>query len=196
MQELKNKKVAIYGGTFNPIHLGHLITGLDIIEKLNYDKVLYIPANIPSHKFFVDTVSKEDRLNMVKLSLKNCDNFIFSDIEIKRGGISYTIDTLEELKEKYDYNGRFGVVFGDDLVSGLHTWKEIDRINKIADLICLKRNHKDEIKTDYNIKFVNNRIIDISSTEIRERIKNNLTLDFFLKDTVIKYIFKKKLYRN
>src|SRR4030042_5420933 len=142
MQELKNKKVAIYGGTFNPIHLGHLITGLEIIEKLNYDIVFYIPANIPSHKYFVDTVSKQDRLNMVKLSVKNTDNFFCSDIEIKRGGVSYTIDSIDELTKKYNYKGRFGIVFGDDLVSGLHTWKEIDRINKIADLICLKRNNK------------------------------------------------------
>lgn len=196
MKVLKNKKVAIYGGTFNPIHFGHLITGLDIIEKLNYDLVIYIPANIPSHKFFVETTSKEDRFNMVKLSVKNIDNFISSDIEIKRGGISYTIDTINELNEKFNYSDRFGIIFGDDLITGLKKWKDIDEINKIADLICLKRNYKIEIKSDYNIRYFENRIIEISSTEIRERIKKKLSVDFLLPDAVRKYIYKRGLYKN
>ena len=193
MINLKNKKIAIYGGSFNPIHIGHLITGFDLIEKLNYDYVIYIPANIPSHKKLVDPASQKHRLKMVKLSISGVKQFLASDIEIKKGGISYTIDTIRELKRIHE-NCKFGLVFGDDLVNYLSTWKEIDILSKISQLICMNRNNIKKIKNKYNIKWLENRIINISSSEIRKRIKNKLPINFLVTDKVKKFIYKKKLY--
>ncbi len=194
MIDLKNKKIAVYGGSFNPIHIGHLITGFDLIEKLNYDYVIYIPANIPSHKKLIDPASQKHRLKMIKLSIKGIKQFLTSDIEIKKGGISYTIDTIRELKRIHNNNNKIGVVFGDDLVDDLSTWKEIDSLCKISQLICMNRNNIKKIKTEYNIKWLENRIINISSSEIRKRIKNNLPINFLVTDKVKDFIYKKKLY--
>ena len=131
MKNFKNKKIAIYGGSFNPIHIGHLITGFDLIEKLNYDYVIYVPANIPIHKNISNLLNHNYRLEMIKLSIHGINNFLVSDIEIKKGGISYTIDTIKELQELYKCNSKLGVIFGDDLLNDLSSWKEIDLLSKI-----------------------------------------------------------------
>lgn len=196
MIDFKNKKVALYGGSFNPVHIGHIITGYEIIEKLNYDYVIFIPANIPVHKNFNNAVDAGHRINMLKLSIKNIKNFLFSDVEIKRGGYSYTIDTVKELADYFNYKKKFGVVFGDDLYNDLHLWKNIDELSKISDLICLKRNNIKLNKNKYNVKIINNRVIELSSTEIRNRIKNNLTVYFMIANEVKKYIMKNNLYKG
>ncbi len=196
MNNFKNKKIAIYGGTFNPIHIGHLITGFDLIEKLKYDYVIYIPANIPAHKKSIHIINQKNRLEMIKLSTKGIDKFLVSDIELKNGGISYTIDTVRALHKIYDYKGKFGVVFGDDLLNDLYTWKEIDLLSKITDMICMFRNNSKKNNSKFKIKWLENRIINISSTEIRDRIKNNLPINFLVTDNVNKYILKNKLYRK
>jgi nicotinate-nucleotide adenylyltransferase len=194
MNDFTGKKVAIYGGSFNPIHIGHLLTGFTVIENLGYDYIMYIPDNIPSHKDFQDAVNCIHRLKMVKLAIKGINNFLCSDLEIKRGGISYTIDTIKELKNKYNYSDKFGIIIGDDLLSSLNNWKEIDLLNEISDIICLYRNNNKEIKTKYNIKLVKNRIIQVSSTEIRTRINNGLNIDFMVPNNIKKYIKNHKLY--
>ena len=196
MINLSNMKVAIYGGSFNPIHIGHLLTGFDVIEKLGYDYVIFVPDNIPPHKDYNNLVNPIDRLNMVKNSVKNIKKFLFSDIEIKRGGISYTIDTVRELKDLFNVKNKFGVIFGDDLLDDIEYWKEIDILNNISDLICLYRNNDRKIETRYNINWVKNRKIEISSTEIRNRIRNGLSIDFMVDLYVKNYIIKKKLYRK
>ncbi|HOJ64292.1 MAG TPA: nicotinate-nucleotide adenylyltransferase [Spirochaetota bacterium] len=190
----KNKKIALYGGTFNPIHLGHLLTAIYVRENLGYDLVIFIPANIPVHKDTSCLIDPKKRLKMVELSIRNIKYFLLSDIEIKRGGNSYTIDTVLELKEKYEYNDKFGIIIGDDLLPDLDKWKNIDLLQNICNIICFKRDKYIDIKTNYKVEFVNNRIIEISSTEIRDRIKKGLSIDFMVTDKVKKYIQKNRLY--
>jgi nicotinate-nucleotide adenylyltransferase len=193
---LKNKKIAIYGGTFNPIHSGHIISGFDVLEKFNYDCILYIPDNIPVHKNMADNIPPSDRMKMVELSIKGIKNFFCSDIEIKRGGLSFTYDTVIELKKIYDNNNKFGIIFGDDLLEGIHLWKNIKELQDISDLICLKRKNNINNNQELKINFFENRIIEISSTEIRGRIRNNLSVNYMVNDRVRKYIIKHNLYRN
>jgi nicotinate-nucleotide adenylyltransferase len=200
MPDFFDKKIAIFGGSFNPIHLGHLLNGLDIIEKLNYDYVVFIPANIPSHKPLNNLVYSKHRLKMIKSSIKNIKPFLFSDIELKRGGVSYTIDTVNELMQIYNTRNKLGIIFGDDLLEELGSWKDFDRLLEISDLICLTRNNEIETNKKSNnkfnnkINFINNRVIEISSTEIRNRIINKLNIDFMVTNEVKKYIFINKLY--
>ena len=196
MISLSNKKIAIFGGTFNPIHIGHLLTGYDVLEKLNYDYIVYIPANIPAHKDLAYNIPSHYRLKMVQLSVKNNKKFLYSNIEIKKGGTSYSIDTVREFKDKYKISNKIGLIIGSDLIGTLNTWKEIDKLSYECDIICLKRNFPQNTVLNFRIINVKNKIIDISSTLIRERIKNKFPIDFMVTEKVKKYIHRKKLYKE
>lgn len=188
-------KVGIFGGTFDPIHLGHLITAQSVKEIRDLTKIIFIPAYISPHKTDAIPSSPEDRLNMIKFSIENIPFFDYSDIEIKKGGISYTVDTLRELKKKYD---KLELIIGYDNIFSFNTWKEPDEIFKLADVIVLKRksSHPPQFEDKYyhQAVFVQTRGIEISATDIRERVKNGMPINFLVPPAVIKYIYEHKLY--
>jgi nicotinate-nucleotide adenylyltransferase len=188
-------KVGIFGGTFDPIHLGHLITAQSVKEIRNLDKIIFIPAYISPHKTDAKPSSPEDRLNMIKLVVETIPFFEYSDIEIKMGGISYTIDTLRELKKNYE---KIEFIIGYDNIFTFHTWKEPDEIFKLADVVVLKRksSHPPQFQDIYyrQAVFVQTRGIEISATDIRERVKNGLPINFLVPPSVLEYIYEHKLY--
>lgn len=188
-------KVGIFGGTFDPIHLGHLITAQSVKELRNLEKIIFIPAFISPHKSDAKTSSPEDRLNMIKLAVDGIPFFDYSDIEVKKGGVSYSIDTLRELKNHYS---ELELLIGYDNIFSFHTWKEPDEIFKLAKIIVLKRksSHPPQFEDKYyhQAVFVQTRGIEISATDIRERVKNGMPINFLVPPAVIKYIYKHKLY--
>ena len=188
-------KVGIFGGTFDPIHLGHLITAQSVREIRNLDKIIFIPAFISPHKSEVKTSSPEDRLNMIKLSVNDISFFDYSDMEIKKGGVSYTVDTLRELKKQYE---ELEFIIGYDNIFSFHTWKDPDEILKLAKIIVLKRksSHPPPFKDEYyrQAVFVETRGIEISATDIRERVKNEMPINFLVPLNVMEYIYNHKLY--
>ena len=188
-------KVGIFGGTFDPIHLGHLITTQSVREIRNLDKIIFIPAFISPHKSEVKTSSPKDRLNMIKLSVNDISFFDYSDMEIKKGGVSYTVDTLRELKKQYD---ELEFIIGYDNIFSFHTWKDPDEILKLAKIIVLKRksSHPPPFKDEYyrQAVFVETRGIEISATDIRERVKNEMPINFLVPLNVMEYIYTHKLY--
>jgi nicotinate-nucleotide adenylyltransferase len=188
-------KVGIFGGTFDPIHLGHLITAQSVREIRNLDKIIFIPAFISPHKSDVKTSSAEDRLNMIKLAIDGIPFFDYSDIEIKKGGVSYTIDTLKELKKIYD---EMEFIIGYDNIFTFHTWKEPDEIMKLAKIIVLKRksSHPPQFEDKYykQAVFVQTRGIEISATDLRERVRKGLPINFLVPPKVMEYIYQNKLY--
>jgi len=188
-------KVGIFGGTFDPIHLGHLITAQSVIEIRDLKKIIFIPAFISPHKTDAKPSSPEDRLNMIKLAVENIPFLDYSDIEIKKGGISYTVDTLRELKKVYD---KIEFIIGYDNIFTFHTWKEPNEILKLADVIVLKRksSHPPQFEDKYyhQAVFVQTRGIEISATDIRERVKNCLPINFLVPPKVMEYIYNHKLY--
>lgn len=188
-------KVGIFGGTFDPIHLGHLITAQSVREIRGLDKIIFIPAFISPHKSEVKTSSPEDRLNMIKLAIEGVSFFAYSDIEIEKGGVSYTVDTLRELKSKYD---QLEFIIGYDNIFTFHTWKDPDEILKLAKVVVLKRRSSHpppfEDKYVHEAEFVETRGIEISATDIRKRVKNEMPINFLVPPTVMKYIYKHKLY--
>lgn len=188
-------KVGIFGGTFDPIHLGHLITAQSVREIRNLDKIIFIPAFISPHKSEVKTSSPEDRLNMIKLSVNDISFFDYSDMEIKKGGVSYTVDTLRELKKQYD---ELEFIIGYDNIFSFHTWKDPDEILKLTKIIVLKRksSHPPPFKDEYyrQAVFVETRGIEISATDIRERVKNEMPINFLVPLNVMEYIYTHKLY--
>jgi nicotinate-nucleotide adenylyltransferase len=188
-------KVGIFGGTFDPIHLGHLITAQSVREIRNLDKIIFIPSYVSPHKVDVESTSPEDRLEMIKLSIAGIGFFDYSDFEIKREKISYTIETLKEMKKRYNY---LEFIIGYDNIFQFHTWKDPDEIFKLAKIVVLKRKSSyppPEKDKYYNAaEFVQTRGIEISATDIRERVKNGLPINYLVTEEVKNYIYKNKLY--
>lgn len=195
-KSLNNKNVALFGGSFNPIHNGHILTALDVLEKTDYDCVVFIPASIPVHKETTELIDPYRRLDMVNIAIKGINYFWSSAVEIEKGGFSRTIDTVEYFRNAFPRINKLGVIFGDDLLDGLDTWKEIDKLEKTTELLCLTRNITDTPKSNYKITFIKNRVIELSSSEIRNRIKQGLKINCMAPKKVIKYIYQNSLYKG
>jgi nicotinate-nucleotide adenylyltransferase len=189
------KKVGIFGGTFDPIHMGHLITAQSVKEIRALDKIIFIPSFISPHKADIKSSTPEHRLNMIKLATGGVPFFDYSKMEILKGGISYTVNTLKELKRKYD---ELEFIIGYDNIFQFHSWREPDEIIKLAKIIVLKR--KSSLPAPFIDKyykqavFVQTRGIEISSTDIRVRIKNGMPIHYLVPQKVKEYIYDHKLY--
>ena len=190
-------KVGIYGGTFDPIHLGHLITAQSVKEIRNLDKIIFVPAFLSPHKLDIKASSSEHRIKMLKLAIEDIAFFDISDFEIKRKNISYTIDTLKELKKHYD---ELELIVGYDNIFKFYTWKDPDKILKLAKLIVLTRKSSypppNEDKYYNQAIFIQTRGIEISATDIRERVKRGLPINYLVTKKVKDYIFKHNLYKE
>ncbi len=191
-----NKAVGVFGGTFDPIHIGHLITAQAVYELRNLSKIFFIPCNISPHKQHLNSADSQHRLEMIKLAIEPVPHFEFSDFEIKEGNISYTFNTLKYLNRFYN---KLELIIGFDNLIEFDNWYEPDKILQIAKVIVMKRNHErivSKIHKYYGlVNFVDTPTIEISSSEIRERIKQNLPIDFLVPEKVKNYIIKNNLYK-
>jgi nicotinate-nucleotide adenylyltransferase len=186
------KKIGILGGTFNPIHSGHLLLAEGIKDTLCLDSVLFMPCNLPPHKLSEIIAPVKKRLTMVRLAVRGNPYFKVSTVEIERGGRSYSVDTLLELHKKYKSRARFYFIIGSDSFSGLKKWKQVDKLMKLCTLVSAKR-------PGYNFKYKGVKVIDIptlniSSTEIRHLVKQGKSINYLVPDSVRAYILKNKLY--
>lgn len=189
-------KIGILGGTFDPVHNGHLITAQYVLEKRNLDKIIFIPCYISPHKTELISSSAEHRLNMVKLAIDKIPYFDYSDYELKTEGVSYSYNTLLYLSEKYE---SLELIIGYDNLLVFDKWYQPDEIIRLASLVVMKR--KTDIEEKRNRFFekavlLDTPTIEISSTDIRERVKNNLPIDFLVPESVKKYINETNLYRQ
>ena len=188
-------KVGIFGGTFDPIHNGHLITAQSVRELRGLDKIVFIPSFISPHKADINSAEPKHRLEMIKLAIEQVDFFDYDDYEISKGGVSFTIDTLREFKKRYDY---LELIIGYDNIFKFHTWKEPDEIMKLAEIIVLRRksSHPFTLEDKYvkSAIFVETRGIEISATDIRERVKNKKPIHYLVPEKVKEYIYNFNLY--
>jgi nicotinate-nucleotide adenylyltransferase len=191
------KTIGIYGGTFDPIHMGHLITAQSVCEILKLDKIIFIPSYISPHKTDRISSSPRHRLNMLKLAIQGISSFGYSDLEINNKNISYTIDTVSQLKSMYE---NIELIIGYDNLITFDTWKEPDKLLKLVKLVVLRRKVKeDDFERHKYFKkaiFVETPLIEIYGTDIRERVKNNKSINFLVPTKVIAYIYKHNLYKE
>mgnify|MGYP000306633674 CR=1 FL=1 len=192
---MKNK-IGIFGGTFDPIHNGHLITAQYVLEKRNLEKIIFIPCFISPHKTNLVSSEPIHRLQMIKLAIDSLPYFDYSDYELKSEGISYTYNTLLYLSEKYS---SLELIIGYDNLLVFDKWNKPDEILELATLVVMKR--KTDIEEKRNRFFdkailVDTPTIEISSTDIRERVRNNLPIDFLVPESVKKYIYETNLYKS
>lgn len=185
--------IGLFGGTFDPIHVGHLITAQSVLELRHLSKIIFMPAFVSPLKVDYHSASSEDRAKMVVLAIENYPYFEISRYEIEKHKISYTIDTLEHLREKYD---NIELIIGYDNYVIFNKWKSSDLILKLAKVIVLNRNVKNfkPNNVDERFIFVDSPTIEVNSTEIRERVRKNMSIDFFVRKTTKDYIAQKKLF--
>jgi len=190
-------RIGLLGGTFDPIHTGHLVLAQECWHKLNLDKVIFIPAYIPPHKELESDVAVSDRLNMVRLALESDDRFEISSYEIDKKDTSYSIDTLRYFSEKCGDEDELFFLLGADLVEGLSAWKEPEELFELACFVVCTRPGWDE-SSQYKdrIQYIEIPSIDVSSSMIRARIKNREPIDYLVPEVVVKYIRNKGLYRD
>jgi len=187
-------KIGILGGTFNPVHIGHLILAEEAREKLGLDKVIFVPANLPPHKDNGDIAPAPFRLTMLKLATKGNKRFYVSDIEIKRQGRSYTIDTLKEFKRKYPGDDLYFII-GSDLLKYLDEWKDLNEINKMVKFITATRPGYPLEKIPGYIQTLGIRAVDISGFAVRQCIKENKSFRYLVPEAVFNFINRNKLYK-
>ena len=125
-------RLAMLGGSYNPIHVGHLLLADEVCHRLGYDKILFVPVNIPPHKELALGAASWQRLDMIELAISGNPHFVVETCELERGGISYTYDTLEYLGKKYanKMEGKLGLIMGDDLVDGFEEWEHYQKQNQ------------------------------------------------------------------
>ena len=191
-------RIAIYGGSFNPMHIGHEKIVDYVLNNLNMDKIIIIPVGIPSHREN-NLEQSNTRLKICKEIFKGNKKIEVSDIEIKSEGKSYTYDTLLKLMDLYGENNEFFEIIGEDSLKSLKTWKNYEELLKICKFIVFRRKDDKNIQIDEeflnneNIIILENEYYDISSTEIRNMVKNNEDISAFVNKKVKKLIEKEYL---
>ena len=190
--------LGILGGTFNPPHNGHLIVAEHVREELGLEKILFVPSEISPHKRHVEMVSSKNRLEMVRLAIAGNVAFDISDAEIERGGVSYTVETLQALKATHARD-ILHLLIGMDNLAEFYSWKDPQRILELANFVVMTRPDFTMLDVDPSIR-EKVRIcavpeIGISSREIRGRVKEGMSIRYLVPDTVGEYIHRHKLYK-
>jgi nicotinate-nucleotide adenylyltransferase len=193
-------KIVILGGSFNPVHLGHLIMAESVRAQFGYDRVLLVPASLPPHKAMRGDPGPEHRLAMLRLAVGDDPTMTVDDCEIRRGGPSYTVDTLRDVIARYHPDGKPGLIVGEDLADGLFTWRDPEVILELADIICARRYAAPRVSgaavdsVHYPHAGADNPIIEISSSIVRDRISSGRAFRRFLDPGVYAYIVENRLY--
>lgn len=190
------KRIGVFGGTFNPIHNGHLIIAEAAIKSLKLDKIIFVPSYLPPHKKTSDIIEAEDRLNMVKLATRHNEDFEVSDLEIKRKGTSYTVDTIKELKSRFNDDDEFYFIIGSDSIPELKKWKDIDNLLKIIKFVAVNRPGYSFRGIPKEALRIQIKGIEISSSNIRKLLKENKSIHSLVPEAAEQYIIKKRLYKN
>jgi nicotinate-nucleotide adenylyltransferase len=197
---MRNKKMlGVLGGTFDPIHVGHLVLAEQVREKFQLERVIFIPSASPPHKTEQKLSLAEDRFEMTKLALEGSPFFFVSDIELKREGLSYTVETLRELKELYR-DSEIYFLTGSDVLNEITTWRNPEEIYRLAKIVIGIRPGFD--KFDPENHFAKKSIIiditgiDISSTQIREKVSKGESIKYLVPSKVEEYIKNRNLYKK
>ena len=199
-------KIGIIGGSFDPIHLGHLAMAEYLREIKNLDKILFIPTGNAPHKTYESLA--EQRLEMVKLAIEDNEYFSFCQIEVLKETTSYTAETLKELKEKWP-EAEFNFIIGTDNLFSIEKWYKIEELGKLTKILVSNRIYKEGLSIEevmekckflenqFNLKIdiVDSPVFEISSSDIRRRIKNHMSIKYLLSKKVEDYIRDNGLYK-
>lgn len=188
-------KIGILGGTFNPVHLGHIKLAKSVFERLKLDKLIFVPAYKPPHKLDKkDVIPWRDRYKMIELAIESEPAFEVSGIEGRLKGPSYSINTIKEFKKIYGGAAEIFFITGSDSVEELKAWKDIENLKNLCTFVIATRPGYAVEGAPGRTKVVEADTPDISSTDIRRRIKENKPIKKLLPSKVYNYIIIRKLY--
>lgn len=197
-------KVGIMGGTFDPIHIGHLILAMEAINYKNLDEVWFIPTGNPNFKQDKNVTDKQKRFEMVKIATQDNDKFKVCDYEINKNGVTYSWETMKYLRE--NYNNDFYFIMGEDSLMSVETWENAEDFLKNTKILACIRRQEEISKLDEKIGKLKSKgyfvdkipasFIDISSTKIREKVQSNQDFRYFVPNQVFEYIVRNKLYES
>jgi nicotinate-nucleotide adenylyltransferase len=195
------KKIGIFGGSFNPIHIGHLIIAEYFFVQQNLDKVIFVPTYIsPFKQDQIKLIADEDRLAMVKLITETDERFELDDFEIESKGVSYTFNSVNHIKSRYP-NSELTLLIGFDNLHDLHKWYEFEKLAELVTFCVANRKSDSPINekmpslgATVRLNYINSPKIEISSSRIREAIKSGEAFKYMLHPAVFEYIKSKKLY--
>ncbi len=192
-------KIGLLGGSFDPVHFGHLIAAQDALEQYQLDRLILVPAAQAPLKPSDVASSTADRLAMLQLAVGRDSRFEISDYELKRGGVSYTIDSVRHFRQQFPNDELFWIIGGDQLPK-LHLWKDIDELAKLVEFIFLERPGHPAKATSavpgLRLHRCDGHLIEISSTELRSRVQRGLALHYFCPLKVIAHIEQNRLYQD
>lgn len=183
-------KIAIYGGTFDPVHHGHLILAREAREQFGFEKVIFVPAAVSPFRS-LPAASAQTRLSMLRVAIEGEEGFQFDDFELRRPPPSYTIDTIEEIRTRKG-DAQMYYLIGEDNLPTLHTWHRFDELRKAVQFIVLDRTGR---APDHPYPIVH-RKIDISATEIRKRVASGQSIRYFVPQAVEEIIRREKIYQE
>ena len=191
-------RIGVFGGTFDPPHVGHLLLAADAREALRLDRLIFIPVYAQPFKMGTPPVaSPQDRVEMVRLAVADDANYAVDDAEISRKGLSYTVDTLEHLAGRFKGAELF-LLMGQDVLAGFPKWRNPERIQELATLALMMRSGAPDVGDRRNAEsavMVSTRRVDVSSTEIRERRRAKKSIKGFVPESVERFIEARGLYR-
>ena len=209
-KEKSNYKITRYGvlgGTFDPIHNAHLFVAEAVLEELNLDKIIFIPSGIPPHKTSQKVTRSDHRLMMTALAINSNDKFFVSDIEVNRAGKSYTIQTMRELTEENFCSAEFYFIVGADAFTQIETWAMYEELLKTTKFVVVTRTGSDNKTLEKTIEKCQSNFganickvsipnLEISSTDIRSRIKRGKNVKYLIPSVVVEYISKYNIYKD
>lgn len=203
----RKTRIGVLGGTFNPIHIGHLIMAEEVCKHHHLSRVIFIPAYIPPHKYVNNLADAIHRYQMVKAAVNENDKFEISDLEIRREGKSYTIDTVQEILHHYGEDCEVFLIMGADSLNELELWKNIKKLSQLCHFVIVNRPGYSTDTSDKLAELIGNEnILDIerlrieiepvgvSSTEIRKRLKDGIEIKGLVPECVEAYIEEYGLY--
>ena len=190
------RRLGIFGGSFDPPHVGHLIVAQSAAEQLGLDKVIFVPAYFPPHKLGSHQSSPRDRLAMVRLAVRGNRTLAVSDLEVKRKGISFTVDTLRWFKSRFE-NAELFFIIGGDSLSQFSTWKDPEEILNLAQLVVYPRPLQDLADIPVSLpraQVLQGPMIEVSSSDIRLKVSHLESIRYLATDDVVRYVKVHKLY--
>lgn len=208
MKDASKSAIGVFGGTFNPVHMGHLILAQDALERLELSQVLFIPSHISPHKSPSAVLPARHRTAMLDLAVQDDIRFSVCDVELQRGGVSYSVDTLREIRSLYP-GAAIHFIIGSDSLLELHLWKDVYELLSLCTVVAMVRPGSDRsalrperlnLDPPWPERLLANvmaaHAVEISSSDIRRRVAEGLSIRYLVPPSVEMYIQEHRLYRS